>query len=460
MPVNHNTRFARIPAAAAAGIALVVALVIALVAGPSATATVSDRASGDRHAAGRRSTGVDDSVRLNQVQVIGSHNSYHQVPPAKEVALRRQFIGAADDQLEYRHAPLPDQFQSQKVRQIELDAFLDPAGGKYATPLLRTATNGGPYDPVMNQPGIKVFHIQDVDYHSSCLTLKICLQQIKGWSDAHPAHLPIAILMELKDDPLTFGSFEFVKPDPWTAPAMDTLDTEIRSVFPPAELITPDDIRGNRATLEQAVLQNGWPTLGQSRGKVMFMMDNSGAKRTAYLQGHPSLTGRVLFTNSNPGQPDAAFVERNDAKGSGADIRSLVQRGYVVRTRADADTMEARQNDPSTRDAALASGAQWVSTDYPVPNYGVGFATTYFAQIPGGTVARCNPVNAPPRCVSSALDTVFTAPPAITPPSVTAPVATSLPPPPPPPPATQPPPAAPGGASPALPVTGSPSLTG
>ncbi|MGI8710409.1 MAG: Ca2+-dependent phosphoinositide-specific phospholipase C, partial [Acidimicrobiales bacterium] len=82
--------------------------------------------------------------------------------------------------------------------------------------------------------------------------------------------------------------------------------------------------------------------------------------------------------------------------------------GYVVRSRADADTKQARDNDTSTRDAALASGAQWVSTDYPVPGLAVGFTSPYFAEIPGGTVARCNPVNAPPSCVSSELDKIFT----------------------------------------------------
>ena len=132
-------------------------------------------------------------------------------------------------------------------------------------------------------------------------------------------------------------------------------------------------------------------------------------KRTAYLRGHPSLAGRVLFTNSIPGRADAAFIERNDAKKSQTDIRSLVRQGYVVRTMADHETREARVDDVSGRDAALASGAQWVSTDYPVPNYGVGFATKYVVGLPGGTVARCNPVNPRARCTSADLDTVFSA---------------------------------------------------
>jgi hypothetical protein len=272
--------------------------------------------------------------------------------------------------------------------------------------MIRGAAGLGPYDPAMAQPGIKVLHIQDVDYASSCLSLVVCLQQIKGWSDANPSHVPIAVLLELKDDPLSFGSLTFTTPEPWTTAGMDSLDDEIRSVMDPSDLITPDDVRGAHATLEEAVLSDGWPTLAQSRGKVMFLMDNAGGYRTAYRAGHPSLEGRVLFTNADPGSPDAAFVKRNDPHDPS--IPGLVQAGYVVRTRADGDTVQARKNDTTDRDAALASGAQWVSTDYPVPGLAVGFTTPYVAEIPGGTVARCNLLNAPPSCGSADLDTIFT----------------------------------------------------
>ena len=70
----------------------------------------------------------------------------------------------------------------------------------------------------------------------------------------------------------------------------------------------------------------------------------------------------------------------------------------VVRTRADADTVQARTNDTTMRDAALASGAQWVSTDYEEPNPAF---SPYTVQIPDGTPARCNPVTAPRDCRST-----------------------------------------------------------
>ena len=54
-------------------------------------------------------------------------------------------------------------------------------------------------------------------------------------------------------------------------------------------------------------------------------------------------------------------------------------------------------------DAALASGAQFVSTDYPVP--GRAF-TDYVAQIPDGQPARCNPINTGPRCRDDRLELI------------------------------------------------------
>jgi len=119
-----------------------------------------------------------------------------------------------------------------------------------------------------------------------------------------------------------------------------------------------------------------------------------------YLEGHPGLRGRILFTNATPGDPDAAFVEEND--GSASEIAELVRKGYLVRTRADADTVEARTNDTRRRDEALKSGAQMVSTDYPA--FEPSKWTGYSVLLPSGTAARCNPVTAPAGCDTSQLE--------------------------------------------------------
>jgi hypothetical protein len=288
------------------------------------------------------------------------------------------------------------------IRQLELDLYADPEGGLFAAPVGPIAAGQEPQRiPELDAPGFKVLHAPDIDFESSCPTFVSCLREIKQWSDAHPWHLPLLVLVEVMDQPLPDPfALGFALPVLVGEREFDAIDEEIRSVFPPGRLITPDGVRGERPTLEEAVLKDGWPALAQSRGRVMFALDNR-AKREAYLAGHPSLEGRVMFTNSRPGEPDAAFVELNDPLTDQALIRELVEKGYLVRTRADADTVEARLGDTARRDAALASGAQFVSTDYPVPDPRLG--TGYAVAIPDGSLARCNPVTASVVCSADLL---------------------------------------------------------
>ena len=380
------SKFSRVVAAAVLGAALI-------------AATLTSSAGAQEVPAG-----TSDDVRINEIQVVGSHNSYKRMVSDAEQDFVRGVIQDGADLMAYEHEPLGVQFGEQHVRQIELDVFVDRDGGKYSSPLLWRLVFGDdvPYDPAMLEPGIKVLHVQDVDYAATCLTLVACLQDVKAWSDANPTHVPIGILVELKQDEVPVPLDLFVEPDPWTVEDMDALDAEIRSVFPPEQIIAPDDVRGTHDTLRDAITTDGWPTLGESRGKVMFHLDNTGSHRTDYTAGHPSLRDRIMFVSAPTDAPEAGFVKHNSP--NEASIRALVEQGFIVRTRADSDTIEARENDTTNRDAALASGAQYVSTDYPMPDMGYGFDTDYVVQIPGGTPARCNPVVAPEWCVSADLE--------------------------------------------------------
>lgn len=344
-------------------------------------------------------TASNPPIKINQIQVIGTHNSYHVgISPneAKALQMKNPQVFAG---LDYSHPPLTVQF-NHGVRQIELDVYADTKGGRYAHPKgpSWTAAAGLPADPdfdpkgIMMKPGFKVMHVQDLDYRSSCQPFIACLQEVRTWSKAHPQHVPIFILIETKQG--RPKNTNFTEPEPFTPAVFDALDAEIRSVFPPDEMITPDDVRGNYDTLNQAVLAGNWPTLASARGKVIFLMDQRPVT-PVYLEGHPSLRGRVLFTNSVPGQPDAAFLERND--GPAEEITSLVRQGYLIRTRTDADTKQARTDNTTVRDAMMASGAQILSTDYPA-NEPARWAGHFSVSLPGNAPVRCNPINAPANC--------------------------------------------------------------
>jgi len=347
----------------------------------------------------------DKVVRLNEIQVIGSHNSYHSGFAPSERKYLEMKNPKALRALDYSHAPLPDQLNG-GVRQIEIDVFADAKGGRYAhLPIDDAEVKAGlPADPnfdpdhEMDQPGFKVMHVQGVDQRSTCHTFVKCLTIVRDWSQQHPQHLPIFILVETKDDggkprpgmPAT---------EPFTPQVFDALDAEVRSVFQPGEYITPDEVRGHAATLNDAITKNGWPTLAKARGRVVFLLDQRKVE-TTYTEGHPSLKGRVFFTNGEPDKPDAAFTEQND--GSKETIDALVKQGYLVRTRTDEGTEQARTNDTTRRDLALSTGAQMISTDYPPTEPSKW--TSFVVKFPDDLVARCNPVNKPASCVDRLLE--------------------------------------------------------
>jgi Phosphoinositide phospholipase C, Ca2+-dependent len=356
--------------------------------------------------------GADD-LRINQIQVIGSHNSYHAGLTPGVAKLLQATNPKAFDGLDYQHAPLTTQFDK-GIRQVELDVYVDAKGGRFAHPFGATLNAGGAagFDPehVFAKPGFKVMHVQDIDYISTCQPFVGCLKEIRAWSKAHPNHVPLFVLVETKtQDPIKAvpGMVDYER---FTPEALDALDAEIRSVFPENERITPDQVRGKYATLPEAVAAKGngggWPTLKAARGKVVFLLDQTNITPNYVAGGHEALKGRVLFTNAKAGAPDAAFVEHNDA--NPAQIDALVKQGYIVRTRSDADTKEGRTGDTTTRDKALASGAQMVSTDYPW--YEPSRWTGYTVALPGKASVRCNPVTGGPACKDADLKDTPVAP--------------------------------------------------
>lgn len=342
---------------------------------------------------------IDTNVAINQLQSIGTHNSYKQTIPDVEMALIKERNAEAAITLDYSHETLAVQLDK-GARQLEIDPSDDPEGGLYSTPLARKLLKergvAAPvYDlTVLAKPGIKVIHVADIDYRSHCLLFVECLKQVKAWSDAHPTHTPILMMINPKSSGVSWEGA--VKVLPWGKEAFDRMDAEIRSVFPPEQLIEPDDVRGSHATLREAVTSGGWPKLGEARGKVIFTIDLSPNANEPYAEGHPSLEGRAAFMTSFPDAPEAAYFTMNDPVGEWALIRQRVGQGFLIRTRADADTHEARSGDTARREAALSSGAQFISTDYqdPDPRFGTG----YSAKLPDGAVTRCSPVGAPQGC--------------------------------------------------------------
>lgn len=298
---------------------------------------------------------LDDVLRLNHVQVRGTHNSYHVDTHNGEI-----------DPWAYTHAPIYEQLDRLRIRQLEFDVNYDELAG------------------------LEVFHVPSVDTGTRCRRFADCLAEIRRFSDAFPGHLPLYIQIEPKDD---------LEPDVLER-FFAAVEAELLAAFPRPRILTPDEVQGDALTLAAALKDHGWPVLSKLRGRVLFMFDARGAFRDGYTHGGRDLHQRLLFIDSSPDQPFAAVSVLNDPKGDAAAIQRALAAGLLVRTRADSDTTEARVNDPSFGEAALRDSATFISTDFPEPVA----PWTYRFEVPGGTPARCNPVTAPPSCTPQALE--------------------------------------------------------
>ena len=278
------------------------------------------------------------------------------------------------EMLRYAHPSLTAQLDM-GVRSLEIDINPDPVGGAYSAPAAyrilreRGVTDLLPFDNTgLDKPGFKVLHIPDIDFRSSCPTLRRCLQEVRAWSDAHAGHIPLFLLIEAKnqDIPVLPGTTRTV---PFSPALFDDLDRELVEIMGRARIITPDDVRGDYPTLNRAVRAGNWPTLGDARGKVVFMILTANGPGTTgdYLKGHPSLRGRMAFLRAQPGEDHAAFLMFDNALVRSAEIERYVREGYLIRARTDIETYEAKVNNPERANAAFASGAQMVSTDFEVP---------------------------------------------------------------------------------------------
>ena len=304
---------------------------------------------------------MDNVLRYDAVQVKGTHNSYHVETPGNDVSYWH-----------FSQQPLDVQLDREGVRQIELDLHWIKDD-----------------DNVHHH--FEVFHVPAADEGTTCRQFQDCLRTIKGWSDRYPGHLPIYIQMEAKEgfDPALADDF------------IANLDSDMLAVFPRCASSRPTSCAAARRAcrLRSPRLADA----GAAARARAFNFDNRSEMRAAYTR-KPDEPRRAAGVRRL--RPDRSVRRHLDPE------RSHRQRGehrhrpgpahMLVRTRADSDGVQAQADpvDYTMYDAALASSATFISTDFPVPVAG----TTYSVSIPDGTPARCNAVTAPADCTSQALE--------------------------------------------------------
>ena len=309
------------------------------------------------------------AIALSTIQMIGSHNSYKKAMPANVMVLLEWVEPAVAQSLDYSHIPIEEQL-ALGLRVFEIDVFHDPEGARFSRPLGRwlhplTQAFNGEEQTQLIAPGLKVLHIQDIDYRSHCLTFGDCLRIFRAFSDANPEHLPIFISLNLKTAPIELpGS---TNPMPFDKAGYLNLHRDLASVLGLEKIITPSEVQKDSRSLRERITTFGWPDLSQMRGRFIFLIDEPVRKTAGYLE-HFEKDERLLFLSVPSDHDQAAILVMNDPLKAFDDIKARVAEGFLVRTRADADTVEARAGDYSRMRAAFNSGAHFISTDYYVPD--------------------------------------------------------------------------------------------
>tara|TARA_Y100001978_G_C23697879_1_gene438742 strand:+ start:1708 stop:2787 length:1080 start_codon:yes stop_codon:yes gene_type:complete len=311
-----------------------------------------------------------DSLRLNDIRIIASHNSYKKLPHPKVLKFLSKFQDKLGNQnnpayIDYGHLPFGEQFSDYGVRGVELDVNYDPKGGHYKRRRVNLFIFGQKQrvkSASMKHPGFKLLHISDVDFETNYYTLIDGLKDIKKWSDSNPKHIPIFINIEAKgshpaDQSKKLHFLGFKKCIPFDSVAYSLLEDEIASVFDREDVYTPGDFKNSFETIHAKVNAQGWPYLKESLGKVIFILEGNNQKI------YRSFKCPLMFYYGEEGDLNTAFLLRNNPEGNEDNIRRASDR-FMIRTRSDAGTKESRNNDFSRWKSAFNSNAQIISTDY------------------------------------------------------------------------------------------------
>lgn len=303
-----------------------------------------------------------ENLRVNQMQMRATVNSYHE------------FVFDHDPVVAWRHPHAGVQAEDQGIRVFDFDV----SGDRVSWIDIHPATHELPFDTANNCGSWEGDELHSGD-------LIGCLWDIRDWCRANPQH-PMLIVLIGETDPGD-QPHQLV----WQ---LDDLESSIEIGLTRERLLVPADIRGDHPTVWDAIQADGWPTIDETRGKVMVVLNDRGPTRFAYLMnggldpmdplmfvvGDPEVAGQdavgdeVLFTF----EPDATYDFETDMAQI-EQMRNLVRRGFLVHAITD---------DPDKAALLREEGVHFVGTRFPEEVLGPV----------EGSPTTCNPVTSPAWC--------------------------------------------------------------
>ncbi len=279
-------------------------------------------------------------VRINEIAVIGTHNSYQLLATPQKRALEsvRSFLSSGEKggNRSFEMDTFTEQLE-RGVRNLEID--------------IETVDDGGDVSFI-------VTHNPLTDNASSAYDFEKGLEEILLWSENNPGHLPVYLLIEPKgnvDEINNMKNFSFEY-------ALE-LDNIIRETFGDS-LLTPELAMGGFATLEEMRMADAWPTLKDASGKIIVLLHPCDVT-AEYIDSDTTMSSQAMFPmlrTEDIDKPYASFILDNEPENAIQNNKKTVdEKKLMVRSRAD--------NYPDSDDGkyALADscGSHIITTDYP-----------------------------------------------------------------------------------------------
>ena len=284
---------------------------------------------------------LQNGMKLNELQMIATHNSY-QTPAVPAM----QSVYGAVDTLSGGH--------------ILHDA------GHYNAQTLTVQLNGGirslelDIEAQRTTDGVTFTcqHLPNIDTATNSYSLELALEEIRLWSQHNPGHLPLTLIIEPK-----IWILPSLEMEPFLLQHMQTLDNLLRRALG-STLYTPRDMLRTYDSFRQMRENDDWPTVQSLQGKVLVLLHET-VLSPLYVSRDKTTRSLTMFPMVRLFARDtdyAAFVLENDPNKIRKNADALFQKEkLIVRTRADS----FGSIDDATRQSALQSGAQMLSTDYP-----------------------------------------------------------------------------------------------
>lgn len=293
--------------------------------------------SGDLNAA------LGSGIKLNELQMIATHNSYQtaSVPFLRALckAGSKLTFGLLPENLcDFNASPLSEQLDC-GIRSLELDIEAMPS----ADGSVRFVCE----------------HAPNFDMHTNSYDFSLALEEIALWSKHHPGHLPILLIVEPK-----FWFLPDMTMDYFNLRYANAVDDLLREQLGDA-LSTPRDVLRGYDDFHAMRMADDWPAVRDLCGKVLVLLHDTLTVSPRYISQDRTLRSQAMFPLLrlyDKDKPCAAFLMENDPEKVVKNAAALFDDGrYIVRTRADSFA-NVREG---TRSAALVCGAQMLSTDYP-----------------------------------------------------------------------------------------------